>query len=40
MYSNTNSRECIRMGMDQIRGDGQIGAEGTDESNDEIQRLA
>lgn len=36
MYSNTNSRECIR--MDQIRPDGQIGAEGTDESNDEIQR--
>ncbi len=24
--------------MDQIRVDGQIGAEGTDESNDEIQR--
>lgn len=24
--------------MDQIRADGQIGAEGTDESNDEIQR--
>lgn len=26
------------MGMDQSRADGQIGAEGTDESNDEIQR--
>lgn len=38
MYSNTNSRECIRMGMDQIRADGQIGVEGPDESNDEIQR--